>query len=84
MTTPQQPSDPSQPWTPPSQQPPPGPRRLTRSTTDSRVSGVCGGIADYLGLDATVVRVLAVLAIVLTFPVGLVVYAVLWAIVPKE
>lgn len=76
MTTPQQPS--------PQPPPPPGPRRLTRSATDSRVSGVCGGIADYLGLDATVVRVLAVLAIVLTFPVGLLVYAVLWAVVPKD
>ena len=48
------------------------------------MSGVCGGVARYLGLDPTVVRVLAALAMLLTFPAGPVVYAVLWAVVPEE
>ena len=40
-------------------------RLLTRSTTDRRIAGVCGGLAEYLGVDATAVRVLwAVLTII--------------------
>lgn len=69
------------------QQAPPqgmGYRRLTRTTRDAPISGVCGGVARYLGVDPTLVRVLAVIAAVVAFPAGLIVYAVMWAIVPKE
>ena len=80
--------DPGQPdpGQPPFQAPPPQPpyRRLTRTRWDAPVSGVCGGIARYLGVDPTLVRVLAVIAMVLTFPAGPIVYAVLWAVIPKE
>jgi phage shock protein PspC (stress-responsive transcriptional regulator) len=38
----------------------PGPRRLTRSSGDRMISGVCGGIARYFGVDSTVVRIAAV------------------------
>jgi phage shock protein PspC (stress-responsive transcriptional regulator) len=34
--------------------------RLTRSVTDRQVAGVCGGLAEYLGLDPTIVRILSV------------------------
>ncbi|ROR90061.1 PspC domain-containing protein [Nocardioides aurantiacus] len=63
------------------QQPPPPYRRLVR--TDGPLAGVCGGVGAYLGVDPTVVRVLAVLAMVLTLPVGPLVYLVLWAVVPR-
>jgi phage shock protein C len=55
---------------PPVQAPPQGVpyRRLTRSMWDAPVSGVCGGIAHYLGVDPTLIRVLAVIAAVVTFP----------------
>src|SRR3990172_6829772 len=36
-------------------------RRLTRSTTDKRIAGVCGGLAEYFGVDATAVRLLGVI-----------------------
>ena len=45
---------------------------------------MCGGIARYLDVDATLVRVLATIAIVFTFPAGLIAYAVAWAVMPKE
>ncbi len=38
----------------------PPPRRLTRSTTDRYVGGVCGGLAQYLNVDATIVRLVLV------------------------
>jgi len=59
-------------------------RRLTRTSWDAPVSGVCGGIARYLGVDPTLIRVLAVIAMVLTFPAGPIAYAVLWAVIPQE
>ena len=68
----------------PSPTPPPPYRRLTRTTWDAPISGVCGGVARYLGVDPTLVRVLAVIAAVLTFPAALIAYAVMWAVIPKE
>ncbi len=58
-------------------------RRLTR-TWNAPISGVCGGIAHYIGVDPTLVRVLAVVAAFFTFPVGPIVYAVLWGVIPKD
>ena len=69
------------PYQPPAQ---PAFKRLTRTSWDAPVSGVCGGVARYLGVDPTLVRVLAAVTIVVTFPVGLIVYAVMWAVMPKE
>ena len=60
-------------------------QHLTRSTRDRKVAGVCGGLADYFNIDATVVRVLwAVLSVVpgsLVF--GVVAYLVAWFIMPS-
>lgn len=57
---------------------------LQRSRTERKVAGVCGGIAEWLGWDVTLVRVLYILATIFSgvFP-GLVVYAVLWAVMPE-
>lgn len=64
---------------------PTGPRRLTRSRDDKMIAGVCGGLARYLNIDATLARVLTVLALIFSgfFPVG-VLYLVAWALMPKE
>ena len=75
--------EPQQPYQPPPPPPQPPYKRLTRTSWDSPVSGVCGGIARYLGVDPTLIRVLAVIAAVVTFPVGPIVYAVMWAVMPK-
>ena len=37
-------------------------KKLYRSKNDKKISGVCGGIAEYFGIDATIVRLLWVLA----------------------
>ena len=63
---------------------PPPHKRLTRTSWDAPVSGVCGGVARYLGVDPTLVRVLAAILMVVTFPAGPIVYAVMWAVMPKE
>lgn len=61
--------------------PPPPPRRLTRSRSDRVLTGVCGGIAAHLGVDATLVRLVFVL-LTLFGGLGLLVYPAAWLLVP--
>ena len=60
-------------------------RRLTRSPTDWKVAGVCGGVAEYLAIDSTAVRLAwTVLTIVPgAIVLGVAAYLVAWFIVPK-
>ncbi|HEY0903450.1 MAG TPA: PspC domain-containing protein [Marmoricola sp.] len=66
------------------QQLPTPPRRLARTRDDKMIGGVCGGLARYFGVDPTLVRVLAVLALVFGFPAALVGYLLAWAIMPQQ
>jgi phage shock protein C len=60
-------------------------KKLYRSRADRMVGGVCGGLGKYLSLDATVVRLIAVVLMVLTGVIpGVIVYLVLMLIVPLE
>ena len=58
---------------------------LQRSRDQRLIAGVCGGLAEWLGWNPTLVRVLFVLVSVLSaaFP-GLLVYLVLWIVMPKR
>jgi phage shock protein C len=57
---------------------------LTRSRRNRMIAGVCGGIAQSLGWDPTVFRLLYVLVSVISvaFP-GILVYLVLWVVMPQ-
>ena len=58
-------------------------RRLVRK--NGLIAGVCGGIAESFGWDATLVRVLYVAISVLSAAVpGLLIYVILWLVIPKE
>jgi phage shock protein C len=57
-------------------------RRLYRSR-NRRVAGVCGGLAQYFNLDATLIRILFVVLAVLGGS-GLLLYVAMWIIVPNE
>lgn len=58
-------------------------RKLTRSTTDRKIAGICGGIAKYLNVDPTVVRILFLVSIFFGF-LGLWAYLVVWLVAPEE
>ncbi|MFT6826798.1 MAG: phage shock protein C [Roseivirga sp.] len=58
-------------------------RNLKRSS-DRVVAGVCAGLAKRLGWDVSLVRVLYVLATIFTAFSGLLVYIVLWIVIPQE
>jgi phage shock protein C len=57
---------------------------LHRSRKHKMIAGVCGGIAEWLGWDPTVVRIVYVLVSILSaaFP-GIIVYGILWILMPK-
>lgn len=57
-------------------------RRLERSTANRVIAGVCGGLAEYLAVDATLVRVFFVIATVVTAFLFLLVYIVLLVLMP--
>ena len=58
---------------------------LRRSRRNVMIAGVCGGIAEWLGWDPTLVRVLYVVASIVSvaFP-GTIVYLILWLVMPQE
>ncbi|MGG1659332.1 PspC domain-containing protein [Brevibacillus sp. NRS-1366] len=58
-------------------------RRLYRSQQDKRLFGICGGIARFLGIDSTLVRVGVVILTVCT-GIPILIYLLLAMIMPKE
>jgi phage shock protein PspC (stress-responsive transcriptional regulator) len=58
-------------------------RKIYRSETDRMIGGVCGGIAEYFGMDSTIVRLVFALAVVY-MGVGFPLYIILWIVVPTE
>lgn len=57
-------------------------KRLYRSSTDRKIAGVCGGIAEYLKIDPVIVRVVAFLLVLPGGLPGILPYVVMWIIVP--
>ena len=58
-------------------------KRLYRSGRDRILGGVCGGIAEYLNVDPTVIRILWIL-FTLAYGAGLIAYLIAWMIVPRN
>ena len=58
-------------------------KKLYRSRTDKKLCGVCGGLAKYLGLDSTIVRLILVLC-VLFAGVGVLAYLIAALVIPNE
>ncbi len=58
-------------------------KKLYRSTTDKKLAGVCGGLAKYLNIDVTVVRLICALVCAFT-GIGLLAYIICALIVPEE
>jgi phage shock protein C len=58
-------------------------KRLYRSRDERMLGGVCGGLAEYLHTDPTLIRVLFVLFALAGGP-GIIAYLIMWIIVPLE
>lgn len=59
------------------------PTRIKRSNSDKMVAGVCGGLGKYFNIDSTLVRLAFAFAAIFA-GTGILVYLVMWIIVPKE
>jgi phage shock protein PspC (stress-responsive transcriptional regulator) len=58
-------------------------KKLARSRDDKWVAGVCGGLADYTGIDVNLVRLVVAVTAVFTIPAGPIAYVAAWVIMPK-
>lgn len=58
----------------------PSKRKLTLSASDTKIAGVCGGLAEYFDIDSTLVRLVWVLLALAG--VGLIGYPIAWLIMP--
>lgn len=61
-----------------------GTKLLVRSRKGRVVAGICAGIAEYFGVDVTLVRVIVAVIAVITGGAGALAYLVAWAIIPEE
>lgn len=59
-------------------------KQLVRTRNGRLVAGVCSGIAEYVGIDVTVIRLLFVVLGVVTFGVGVLIYLAAWIVIPEE
>jgi len=61
-----------------------GTKALVRSRKGRMVAGICAGIAEYFGVDVTLIRVVVAVVAVITGGAGVLAYLVAWAIIPEE
>ncbi len=57
---------------------------LMRARAGRKVAGICQGFATYLGWDVTLLRIVVAVLAVLTFPIEVVIYLILWLVMPEE
>ena len=57
-------------------------RKLYKSETDRKILGVCGGIADYFGIDSTIVRLIVVFITLWGFVPGILIYIIAAFVMP--
>ncbi|MCQ6562422.1 PspC domain-containing protein [Paenibacillus mendelii] len=58
--------------------------KLYRSRTDSKLTGLCGGLAAYFGIDSTIVRLAMVIGGVFSLGTVLMIYIIAAIVIPKE
>ena len=77
-------TEPSEPSPAPSPPPPTAqqPKRLMRSRDDRVIAGVCGGLGEYLGVDAVLIRI-AALILLFAGGAGFILYIIGWIAMPE-
>jgi len=59
-------------------------KKLTKSQTDSKIAGVCGGLAEYFGIDSTLVRVIYLIFTFVGVGSPIILYFLLAIIIPDK
>ena len=58
-------------------------KKFYLSETDKKIGGVCGGLAEYFGIDSLILRLILV-ALTIGWGTGLLLYILLWILAPKK
>ena len=58
-------------------------KKFYLSATDKKIGGVCGGLAEYFGIDSLILRLIFV-ALIIGWGTGLLLYILLWILAPKK
>ena len=58
-------------------------KQLVRPKDNRQVAGVAAGLANYFGIDVTLVRLIFIVSLLTTFP-GVLAYVILWVVMPEE
>jgi phage shock protein PspC (stress-responsive transcriptional regulator) len=58
-------------------------KKLVRSA-NKKIAGVCGGLAEYFGMDASIVRIIWLLATIFTAFAGVLIYIILMIVMPEQ
>jgi len=59
-------------------------KRLERPRCDRKIAGVCAAFARYFDIDVAVMRILWILAVIMTVPLAIIAYIVAWIVIPEE
>ena len=59
-------------------------KKLYLSNKDRKIAGFCGGLAQYFGVDSTLIRLLYVILTIVSFGAGIIFYLIAWIIVPRN
>ncbi len=57
--------------------------KLARSEDDKWIAGVAGGVADSVGVDSTIIRIVFAVLGVFSFGTGILLYVALWVVLPR-
>jgi phage shock protein C len=59
-------------------------KRLYRSSTERKIAGVCGGLAEYFDVDPVIVRLIFIFLLLLGIGPIILVYIIFWLVVPEN
>lgn len=59
-------------------------KKLFRSKTDVKIGGVCAGIAEYLNIDPTIVRIVYAALTIAGWGTGIIIYLIAWWVLPTS
>ena len=59
-------------------------KRLYRSSTERKIAGVCGGLAEYFDIDPVIMRLIFVFLLLLGIGPIILVYIIFWIVVPED
>ena len=59
-------------------------KKLYRSKKEKMIGGVCGGVAEYLDADPTIVRLIVAIGTLISVGLGILAYLIAWIIIPEK